>query len=65
MFIYHGTWDTTVRVDQARKMNSAMQAAGVPVELYLLHGFGHNTTFLFGFTAENAAIDFLDRYLRP
>ena len=65
MFIYHGTWDTTVRVDQARKMSAAMQAAGVPVELYLLHGFGHNTTFLFGSGAENAAIDFLDRYLRP
>ena len=64
MFIYHGTWDTTVRVDQARKMYSALRGAGVAAELYLLNGYGHNTTFLFGFGAENAAIDFLDRYLR-
>lgn len=64
MFIYHGNWDTTVSVKQARKMNAALEAAGVPVELYLLQGFGHNTTFLFGFSAENEAIDFLDRYLR-
>ena len=64
MFIYHGTWDTTVRVEQGKKMKAALDAAGVPAELYLLHGSGHNTTFLFGFGAENAAIDFLDRYLR-
>ena len=64
MFIYHGTWDTTVRVDQAQKMDKALRAAGVPVELYLLHGYGHNTTFLFGSKAEHAAIGFLDRYLR-
>jgi acetyl esterase/lipase len=64
MFIYHGTWDTTVSVKQARKMNTALEAARVPVELYLLQGSGHNTTFLFGFSAEGAAIDFLDRYLR-
>ena len=64
MFIYHGTWDTTVSVEQAEKMKTALEAAGVPVELYLLHGSGHNTTFLFGFGAENAATGFLDRYLR-
>jgi acetyl esterase/lipase len=64
MFIYHGTWDTTVSVEQAKKMNTALQAAGAPVELFLLHGFGHNTTFLFGFAAEDEAIGFLDRYLR-
>jgi len=64
MFIYHGTWDTTVSVEQARKMNTALETASVPVELYLLQGFGHNTTFLFGFSAETEAIDFLDRYLR-
>ena len=64
MFIYHGTWDTTVRVGQAEKMNAALLAAGAPVELYLLHGYGHNTTFLFGFSAEQEATDFLDRYLR-
>lgn len=64
MFIYHGTWDTTVRVGQAQKMQSALTAAGAPVELYLVHGAGHNTIFLFGFGAESAAIGFLDRYLR-
>ena len=64
MFIYHGTWDTTVSVKQGRKMNAALEAAGVPVELYLLQGFGHNTTFLFGFNAESEAVGFLDRYLR-
>jgi acetyl esterase/lipase len=64
MFIYHGIWDTTVRVEQSRKMKAALDAAGVPAELYLLRGSGHNTTFLFGFGAQSAAIDFLDRYLR-
>jgi acetyl esterase/lipase len=64
MFIYHGTWDTTVRVGQAEKMQAALAAAGAPVELYLVHGAGHNTIFLFGLGAEGAAIGFLDRYLR-
>src|SRR5438105_4020274 len=26
MFIYHGTWDTTVSVTQARKMNAALES---------------------------------------
>lgn len=64
MFIYRGTWDTTVGVERAEKTKTALEAAGVPVELCLLHGSGHNTTFLFGFGVENAAKCFLDRYLR-
>ena len=64
-FLYHGTWDRLVYVEDSIAMQRALQQAGVPVELDLLHGSGHITTFLFGFGAEAAGIDFLDRYLRP
>lgn len=64
MFIYHGTWDRLVSVDDARTMKQALDAKHVPAELYLIRGSGHITTFLFGFGAEGAGIDFLDRVLR-
>lgn len=64
MFIYHGTWDRLVSVGDAKTMKRAFDAKGVPAELYLVHGSGHILTFLLGFGAERAGIDFLDRVLR-
>jgi acetyl esterase/lipase len=64
MFLYHGTWDRLVYVEDAHTMKAALDRAGVPAELYLVRGGGHITTFLFGFGAERAGLDFLDRTLR-
>ena len=64
VFQYHGTWDKLVYVDDAYTFKSALDAAGVRNELYLVRGGGHITTFLGGFGAEGAGIGFLDRTLR-
>lgn len=64
VFQYHGTWDKLVYVDDAYTFKSALDAAGVRNELYLVRGGGHITTFLAGFGAEAAGIGFLDRTLR-
>ncbi|MET0496932.1 MAG: alpha/beta hydrolase [Steroidobacteraceae bacterium] len=62
-FLYHGTFDFTVGVDNARVMYSALNAAGVPSELYLIRGLEHLSTFWVDAPVEEG-IDFLDRYLR-
>lgn len=59
VFLYHGTWDWIVDVDHARRMKAALDAVGVPAELYLLRGYGHFATFLFGGDARDAAYAFL------
>ncbi len=64
MFLYHGTWDRLVYVEDAIKMKQALDAAGVPSQLYLVRGGAHITTFLLGFGAERAGVEFLDQYLR-
>lgn len=64
MFLYHGTWDRLVLIDDALAMKAALDQAGVPAELYRVHGAGHLATFVFGFGAERAGIDFLDRRFR-
>lgn len=64
MFLYHGTWDRLVYVEDTLALKQALDRAGVPSELYLLQGAGHISAFLLGGGAEDAAIDFLDRHLR-
>lgn len=63
-FLYHGGMDMLVPVDHAEDMKAALDAAGVPAELYILHGREHVTAFLTDWGAVNAALDFLDRTLR-
>ena len=63
-FLYHGGLDTLVPVDHAEDMKTALDAAGIPAELYILHGREHVTAFLTDWGAVNAALDFLDRTLR-
>ena len=63
MFLYHGTWDGVVPVEQARALRRALLADGVENELYLMKGRGHVAAFLFAGGAQEAGIDFLRRHL--
>lgn len=64
VFLYHGGLDTLVPVDHAEDYQRALQAAGVPNELFLLRGRGHISAFLSDGAAVDAALGFLDRHLR-
>jgi len=64
VFLYHGTWDRLVPLDQATDYQQVLQAAGVPNRLYLMRGFGHVAAFFFDGAALRRGADFLDRYLR-
>ena len=63
-FLYHGTWDLLVPLDQATDYKAALDQAGVPNELYLMRGLGHISAFLLDGEAVQRGADFLDRYLR-
>ncbi len=62
-FIYHGQDDALVVPAQAEAMASALQAAGVEVELFWLPGRGHVGAALFTGRSAPAAIRFLGRHL--
>lgn len=62
-FLYHGTWDLVVWPGYSEQMKRALDAAGVPAELYLMRGLGHIPAFLFDGGAVRAALDFLDRQM--
>lgn len=62
MFLYHGTFDFTVGVENARNMYATLKQADVPAELYLFRGLEHLSTFFLSPVA--AGVDFLDRHLR-
>lgn len=64
VFLYHGTWDQLVPLDQATDYKAALDAAGVPNELYLMRGLGHIPAFLMDGRAVQQGADFLDRWLR-
>jgi len=65
VFLYHGTLDRLVTPDQATDYYDALRAAGVDAELYMQGFRGHMTLFLFGGTAEDKALDFLQRHNSP
>jgi len=58
-FLYHGGWDQLVPVDHAEDMYQALQQAGIESQLYINHGRGHVTMFLFSDDAVAMAIGFL------
>jgi acetyl esterase/lipase len=62
-FLYHGTWDFTVGENNAHAMYDALNTAGIPAELYLMHGLEHMTTFIVNSPVESG-IEFLDLHLR-
>ncbi len=64
VFLYHGGSDRLVRLDHAEDYKALLDQAGVPNELFILRGRGHITAFLTDGPAVDAALDFLDRYLR-
>lgn len=62
VFLYHGKLDQLVEKEQSINYYNALRKAGVPAELYLHPLWGHFAMFLFGWDAENKAIDFLNHY---
>lgn len=64
VFIYQATVDYFVPEEQAHHYKAALDAAGITNELFLLRGHGHISGFFADGDAVNAALDFLDRYLR-
>jgi acetyl esterase/lipase len=63
MFLYHGTFDITVGVNNAHAMYQALNANDIPAELYLIRGLEHLSTFMVDAPVDTG-IDFLDLYLR-
>jgi acetyl esterase/lipase len=64
VFQYHATLDDYVPFEQAQGYRAALDAAGIPNELFVIHGHGHITGFFADGKAVQAALDFLDRHLR-
>lgn len=64
VFQYHATLDGYVPFEQATRYRAAMDSAGVTNELFVMRGHGHISAFFFDSDAVNAALEFLDRYLR-
>lgn len=63
-FLYHGEDDTLVNPDHLREMEVELKAKGVPHEIFWIRGKGHIRAFLFPDGAIEAAIRFLDGYLK-
>jgi dipeptidyl aminopeptidase/acylaminoacyl peptidase len=61
--LHHATTDTTVPVEFSETLYEQVQAAGVPVELYLYEGDNHNLFASF-WTAMQRSIDFFDHYVK-
>ncbi len=64
VFIYQATLDYLVPLAQAERYKAALDDAGITNELFLIRGHGHISGFFADGAAVNAALDFLDRYLR-
>lgn len=64
VYQYHATLDNYVPIEQAEAYRGALSQAGVPNELFILHGHGHISAFFADDEAVSRGIDFLDRYLR-
>lgn len=64
VFLYHGSLDDIVPIEQAEAMLAALTAAGVPAELHIVRGAGHIALAMFSRPVVAEAIHFLDRRLR-
>lgn len=64
VFQYHATLDDYVPFVQAERYKATLDAAGVPNELFVIRGHGHVSGFFADGDAVQAALAFLDRYLR-
>lgn len=63
VFFYHGDKDSTVEIAQAKAMDQALQAAGVPTEFFVVPGAEHIKA-IFDRPSAEAAIKFLDKHLK-
>lgn len=63
-FMFHARWDQVVVPEQVLALQAALDAAAVPNELHWLEWRGHVLGFYFNAGAVNAALRFLDRWLR-
>jgi uncharacterized protein len=61
--LHHGTGDASVPFEFSEILAAEMEAAGVPVELYLYEGDNHNLAISF-WTAMNRSIEFFDRHVK-
>ena len=64
VFIYHAGLDSLVPIENAEAYASALEKAGVTHEYFVIRGHGHISAHFFDGAAVDAALDFLDRYLR-
>ncbi len=62
--IVHGDQDRTVWLDQSRRMDSALRAAGVETELIILPGSGHGGPAFAAPEMANKVAAFFDRHLK-
>lgn len=64
VFIYQASLDKLVPMEQATAYKAALDRAGIINELFIIRGHGHITGFFADGAAVDAALDFMDRYLR-
>jgi acetyl esterase/lipase len=64
VFIYHAGLDSLVPIRNAEAYKVALDQAGVTNEFFVIRGHGHISAHFFDGAAVDAALDFLDRYLR-
>ncbi len=62
IFLYHGSVDSIVPLEQAEQLRAALAKAGAPVELDVIYGADHAGSTE---AAMDAAMGFLDRQLNP
>ena len=61
--LHHGTADTSVPVEYSEQLETQIQAAGRPVELFVYQGDNHNISESFG-RAMTHSIRFFDTYVK-
>lgn len=61
--LHHGTADTSVPVEYSEQLETQIQAAGEPVELFVYEGDNHNISAGFG-RAMARSIQFFDTYVK-
>jgi acetyl esterase/lipase len=63
VFLYHGRLDRLVEVEQMFKMQRALQAKNVEVEVHEPRWLGHISTYLLSLKSVHLGIRFLDRHI--
>jgi len=64
VFVYHAGLDSLVPIENAEAYRAALERAGITNEYFVIHGNGHISAHFFDGEAIEAALAFLDRYLR-